>query len=256
MESDKFSLRIPKSQFKITGYGMYLPPLVETAEELASKINKTPQWIISRAGVKERRVSQIDVDKMGALAIKEAVGGKNKPDLIINASGVPKQVIPDTSVFMQKELGYSGIPSFSVHATCLSFIVALNTAETFITTGTYSKILIITADRGTRGRNFNEPESAALLGDAAAAIVIEKANKSDQSELIEVNKCLNTMGNMSIVMGILGTLIGLILILQNFHNIGENLGPSLAVAIITLYYGFLFKALFMSASSKVEKYIK
>ena len=64
---------------------MYLPPLVETAEELAPKINKTPQWIISRAGVKERRVSQIDVDKMGALAIKEAVGGKNKPDLIINA---------------------------------------------------------------------------------------------------------------------------------------------------------------------------
>jgi len=46
---------------------MYLPPLVETAEELAPKINKTPQWIISRAGVKERRVSQIDVDKMGAL---------------------------------------------------------------------------------------------------------------------------------------------------------------------------------------------
>ena len=78
----------------------------------------------------------------------------------------------------------------------------------------------------------------------------------NQSELIEVNKCLNTMGNMSIVMGILGTLIGLILILQNFHNIGENLGPSLAVTIITLYYGFLFKALFMSASSKVEKYIK
>ncbi|HIN19660.1 MAG TPA: ketoacyl-ACP synthase III, partial [Candidatus Marinimicrobia bacterium] len=115
-----------KSQFKITGYGLYLPPTVETAEELARKINKTPQWIISRAGVKERRVSQIDVDEMGALAIKDAVGNKQKPDLIINASGVPKQVIPDTSVFMQKELGYSGIPSFSVHATCLSFIVALN----------------------------------------------------------------------------------------------------------------------------------
>ena len=76
MESDKSSLIIPKFQFKISGYGMYLPPLVETAEELAPKINKTPQWIISRAGVKERRISQIDVDKMGALAIKEAVGDK------------------------------------------------------------------------------------------------------------------------------------------------------------------------------------
>ena len=89
MEAVKSSIRI-KSQFKITGYGLYLPPTVETAEELAPKINKTPQWIISRSGVKERRVSQIDVDEMGALAIKDAVGNKQKPDLIINASTLIK----------------------------------------------------------------------------------------------------------------------------------------------------------------------
>ena len=92
MESDKSSLKIPKSQFKITGYGMYLPPLVETAEELAPKINKTPQWIISRAGVKERRVSQIDVDKKGLMAIKGVVGEKNKSDQIINEEGWIKLV--------------------------------------------------------------------------------------------------------------------------------------------------------------------
>ena len=79
MEAVKSSINTTKSPFKITGFGMYLPPIVETAEELAPKINKTPQWIISRAGVKERRVSQIDVDKMGALAINEAVGNKEKP---------------------------------------------------------------------------------------------------------------------------------------------------------------------------------
>ena len=78
----------------------------------------------------------------------------------------------------------------------------------------------------------------------------------EQSELVEVNKCLNSMGNMSVVMGIIGTFIGFILILQNLQNIGENLGPALAVAVITLFYGFLFKALCMFASSKVEKYIK
>ena len=61
MEAVKSSIRI-NSRFKITGYGLYLPPTVETAEELATKIKKTLQWIISRAGVKERRVSQIDVD--------------------------------------------------------------------------------------------------------------------------------------------------------------------------------------------------
>jgi len=172
----KSSINIPIFQFKITGYGMYLPPLVETAEELAPRLNKSPHWIISRAGVKERRVSVIDVDEMGALAIKEAVGNKQKPDLIINASGVPKQVLPDTSVFMQKQLGYSGIPSFSVHATCLSFIVALNIAGNFINSKQYKRIVIVSSDRGTCGRNFNEPESAALLGDAAAAIYIEPTN--------------------------------------------------------------------------------
>ena len=78
----------------------------------------------------------------------------------------------------------------------------------------------------------------------------------EQSELVEVNKCLNFMGNMSVVMGIIGTFLGFILLLQNFHNIGENLGPASAVGLITIFYGFFFKALFMFASSKVEKYIK
>ena len=168
---------------KITGSGYYLPDRIETALELSKKINKPVDWIISRTGVEERRISDIDVDKMGAIAAKNALGNsKINPDLILNASGVGKQVIPDTSVFFQKELGLDGIPSFSIHATCLSFLVAFNTAATFITAGRYSKILIISADRGTRGRNFDEPESAALLGDAAAAIVVEKAKKSNQSQ--------------------------------------------------------------------------
>ena len=109
---------------------------------------------------------------MAANAFTKANGNKEKPDLIINASGVPKQTLPDTSVFIQKELGYDGIPSFSVHSTCLSFIVALNTAVSLLATNSYKRILIVSSDRGTRGRNFNEPESSALLGDAAAAIYL------------------------------------------------------------------------------------
>ena len=161
------------STFHFTGYGMYLPPRIETAEDLSPKLNRSADWIRSRAGVYERRVSNIDVDEMAAIAVKKAIGKKNKPDLIINASGVPKQVIPDTSIFIQKQLGYSGIPSFSVHATCLSFLVALNIASNFIKSKQYCRIVIVSSDRGTCGRNFNEPESAALLGDAAAAVYIE-----------------------------------------------------------------------------------
>ena len=169
---------------KITGTGYYLPETIETAKELAPKINKSTDWIISRTGVKERRISDIDVDKMGAIAARRALADGDIPDLILNASGVGKQVIPDTSVFFQKELGFNGIPSFTIHATCLSFLVALNTAATFISQRTYKRILIISSDRGTRGRNFNQPESAALLGDAAAAIIVESSSENETSELI------------------------------------------------------------------------
>ncbi len=168
---------------KITGTGLYIPPKIQTALELAPKINKSAQWIIERSGVSERRISDIDVDQMGGIAGKEALNG-GKPDLIINASGVPKQTIPDTSIFHQRELGLNGIPSFSIHSTCLSFITALNTAASLIQSNKFKKILIISSDRGTRGRNFNEPESASLLGDGAAAIVLEPSRKSDISKLL------------------------------------------------------------------------
>ena len=78
---------------------------------------------------------------------------------------------------------------------------------------------------------------------------------NEQSELIEVNKCLNSMGNMSVVMGIIGTFIGVILLL-NFLQQGVDISRAIAIAVISLFYGILFKALFMFASSKVEKYIK
>ena len=168
------------SGFKIIGYGSYLPPKIQTSKELSKLIDKSEDWIISHTGVNERRISDIDVDQMGAIAAKEAMEDKEKPDLIINASGVPKQTLPDTSVFMQKELGYDAIPSFSIHSTCLSFIVALNSAASLLRTNLYQRILIISSDRGTRGRNFNEPESSSLLGDAAAAVYIEKTNDETQ----------------------------------------------------------------------------
>ena len=187
---------------KVTGVGLYLPPKIETAEDIAPKIGKPIDWIIEKSGVSERRVSEIDVDQMGAIAGKEALGKGGKPDLIINASGVPKQTIPDTSTFYQRKLGFEGIPSFSVHCTCLSFITALNTAASLIHSGSYNRILIISSDRGTRGRNFDEPESASLLGDGAAAVVVEQSLANESSKLIYFDmKTFPSCANLTEVRG-------------------------------------------------------
>ena len=172
---------------KITGTGIYLPPHIETSKETAKLIDKSEEWIISKTGVVERRKSDIDVDKMGAIAASQALEGNANPDLIINASGVPKQTIPDTSVFFQRELGLNDIPSFSIHGTCLSFLIALKNASALIESKTYNKILIISADRGTTGRNPNEPESAALLGDGAAAVLIEPGDEINNFHYWKMN---------------------------------------------------------------------
>jgi 3-oxoacyl-[acyl-carrier-protein] synthase III len=61
-------------KIKITGVGLYLPLQIETAEDIAPKIGKSVEWIIEKSGVEERRISTIDVDQMGAMAGKEALG--------------------------------------------------------------------------------------------------------------------------------------------------------------------------------------
>ena len=151
---------------------MFAPPHRETAADLSERLGRTVEWITERTGVGERRVSEESMAVMGARAGREVLDGV-PPDLIMNASLTPMQLIPDSSVFIQHELGYDGIPSFSVHATCLSFVVGLQTAGALVQTGAYKRILLVSSEQGSVCRDFSEPESAALIGDGAAAALIE-----------------------------------------------------------------------------------
>jgi 3-oxoacyl-[acyl-carrier-protein] synthase-3 len=172
-------------KMKITSTGLYLPPKVQTSKELTTLIGRSEKWIRSRTGVEERRIAEEPMDTIAAKAAREALGDGPEPDCILNASTTPLQLIPDSSVFIQKELGMSGIPSWSIHATCLSFVVALMTAASFITSKLYKRILIVSAETGTPWRNMNQPESAALFGDGAAAVVVEPAPDGEESGLLD-----------------------------------------------------------------------
>jgi 3-oxoacyl-[acyl-carrier-protein] synthase-3 len=169
---------------KIVGTGRYLPERVETSEELAPKLGVTAEWIIAHTGVRRRHVSEVSMATMGAIAAREALQGGPAPDLIINAGSVPQQLIPDSSVFIQDQLGLSGIPSFTVNATCLSFPIALHNAAALITAGAYRRVLVVSSELGTWGRNFDEAESASLFGDGAGAAVLEPTPAGETSELL------------------------------------------------------------------------
>ena len=173
---------------KIIGLGRYLPKRVVTNSEVEALCGLSAGWVERRNGVRERRwVTDETSSFMSAEAAREALDeAKLKPnqlDLIINASGTGEQAIPDTGALIQRQLGLgkSGIPAMTVHSTCLSFIAGMDVASNFINSGRYKNILIASADVASCGINPKEPESATLVGDAAAAVVVTRPEYGDNS---------------------------------------------------------------------------
>ncbi|QEG22950.1 3-oxoacyl-ACP synthase III family protein [Mariniblastus fucicola] len=165
--------------FQISAAHFAVPPDFQTAEELAKDLDCEASWIHENVGVSNRHVCQPGDDpaKLAATAARPAIENLGTPDLLIYSSATVRQCIPDTSVFVARELGISGVPTYSVNATCLSFLVALRHAAAMISDKSYSKILIVTAELPTLSRNFSDPKSAALLGDGAAAVMVESTTR-------------------------------------------------------------------------------
>lgn len=160
---------------RVASTGIHVPPRVETAAELAPRVGRSEAWILARTGVRERRVSDLPVEQMAAQAVTAALGTGGPPDLLVNASLTPVQLAPDGAVFVLRALGLSGVPGFSLHATCLSFLNALPLVGALVHAGGPRRAVIVSAERGTLGRDLGEAESAALIGDGAGAVVLEPA---------------------------------------------------------------------------------
>ncbi|RLT42086.1 MAG: ketoacyl-ACP synthase III [Chloroflexi bacterium] len=175
---------------KIAGLGRYLPERIVTNPELEALYGLRPGWVEHHNGVRERRRATTETNSsMGAAAAVEALAeaGLKITDinLILNASGTAEQAIPDTAALIQRALGVgdSGIPCMSVHVTCLSFLAALDVCASFLAAGRYRNILVVSSEISSVGLNPNQPESATLIGDAAAAAVITSAGAGESSQL-------------------------------------------------------------------------
>jgi len=176
---------------KILGVGHYLPERVVPSAEVERMCGIKPGWIERHTGVKERRwVGPKETNSyMGAQAAREAVADSgltlNDIDLILCASGTPEQTIPDNSALIQRELGLgkSGGACMSVHITCLSFLLAMDLAAAMLAVNRYKNILIVSADIASVALNFRDPESAALFGDAAAAVVVTRTPEGEASKI-------------------------------------------------------------------------
>ena len=167
---------------RITGIGAYLPPRIVTNAELETELGLTPGWIFDRTGVRERRRCAGESSAfMAAAAARDALtmAGTGVGDLtaIIGASSTPQQAIPCTAVFVQRELDApEGVAAcFDINATCLSFLAAFDVAARLIDSGAHEHVLVFSSESTAHSLNPDEPESAVLFGDAAAAVVVSHA---------------------------------------------------------------------------------
>ena len=194
---------------KIIGLGRYLPARIVPSSELEKICSLPAGWVERHNGVRERRwVTDETSSYMAAQAAREALDeARLKPSdlsLILNASGTGEQAIPDTGALIQRQLGLgkSGIPAMTVHNTCLSFVAAMDVAANFLSAGRYKHILIASADVASCGINPKEPESASLVGDAAAAVVVTRSGAGDRSMVH--NAHLKTYGDGAYLTAIMG----------------------------------------------------
>lgn len=173
---------------RITGIGSYLPDRVVSNAELEAAFGLTSGWILERTGVRERRrCNGESAAFMAAAAAQHALqmAGLTADDLtaIIGASSTPQQAIPCTAVFVQRELGATeGIAAcFDVNATCLSFLAAFDVASRLVAAGAHEHVLVFSSESAGKSLNPDEPESAVLFGDAAAAVIVSRAGDSSSA---------------------------------------------------------------------------
>jgi len=183
---------------RISGVGHYLPRQVVTNADVEKIGHFEPGSTESRRiGVnrRHRAAPTESASSMAAIACLEALKAAgvdvSEVDCILNASGTSEQSIPDGGPLLQSALGLqeSGIPAFSVQATCLSFLVALETAAGMLARqdGRYKTILIAAAEITSAGVDASDPHTAPLFGDGAAAAVVQRSSHEQCSCIHEAH---------------------------------------------------------------------
>jgi len=162
----------------IIGVGSYVPKKVLTNFELEKMIDTSDEWIRTRTGIAERRVVDSGTftsdlaAQAGLKALDEAKVSPQEIDLMIVATSSPDMIFPSTACLAQNKMGLKDCPAFDISAACTGFVYALAVADSFISSKTFEKVLVIGADALTRHVNWKDRNTCVLFGDGAGAVIL------------------------------------------------------------------------------------
>ena len=164
----------------ITAISGYVPDYVLTNAELEKMVDTTDEWIISRTGIKERRILKgagLGTSDLGAPAVKRLLEKRgiaaSEIELIICATTTPYYVFPATANIISDKVGAVNAFGYDISAACSGFLFALVTGSKFIESGQYTKVIVVGADKMSSIVDYTDRTTCVLFGDGAGAVLLE-----------------------------------------------------------------------------------
>ena len=169
----------------ITAVGGYLPDYILNNQELSTMMDTSDEWILTRIGVRERRIlkdKNTGTSYLAAKAIEEILQKKSLApeavDLVICATSTPDHTFPATATVACERVGIKGALAFDIQAACSGFIVALTTAAALVETGRYKKAIVVGAEKMSSITDYTDRATAPIFGDGAGAVLVEPTTEA------------------------------------------------------------------------------
>lgn len=164
----------------ITAVQGYVPDYVLSNKELESLVETTDEWIISRTGIKERRIlkgeglgtSDMAVHAVNDLLKKRGITAE-EIELIIFCTTTPDMPFPATANILADKIGAKNAWGFDLQAACSGFIYGLSTATQFIESGKHKKVLVVGGDKMSSIIDYTDRTTCIIFGDGCGAVLLE-----------------------------------------------------------------------------------
>lgn len=164
----------------ITGWGACMPPAVLTNADLSTFLDTSDEWITSRTGMKERRISHVTAIELSTVAASRALACAGLDaadvDLIIYGGCSNEEAVPNSASGVQSTLGATRAASMDLNTACTSFLYGLAAATAMIRTGTVRNAVVIGVELISRYMDWSNRNVAVLFGDGAAAVVLQASD--------------------------------------------------------------------------------
>lgn len=164
----------------ITGVSGYVPDYILTNQELETMVETNDEWIVTRTGIKERRILKKEGEGTSYIvnqAVRDLLHKTNtlpeEVELIIVATTTPDMVFPATANLVAYETGLVNAFGYDLQAACSGFLFALSTGAKYIESGRYKKVIIAGADKMSSIINYEDRTTCIIFGDGGGAVMLE-----------------------------------------------------------------------------------